>query len=336
MHNIFDQDSNFNKIYTFIGNTVTVGTGIISILSWIVRNILKNNESTDPVSITSVTILTYVLHFSVVLFIIAMGVLIIRTIYIAIKSKSEMYSLQKNLANFIHIQLIHKIRNNLVELEPITVKLNKFAKIDNSDAINECYESEIEKLRKNLKEYVDCLAKYLTSYRKSNISVCIKIFKTRDRNRKDFEDEEIITFVRSENTEKDRNNNNNKTFVGQNTDFSNLCKGQIIFFASSNLHKIKESGQYINDSKNFKKHKYTSTLVAPIRYNNNDQNNTRINKSIRPDIIGFLCIDSKDKIEEWESPDSFELQLLAIFSDVLYVYIKEFYKCFENSGLVLY
>lgn len=101
-------------------------------------------------------------------------------------------------------------------------------------------------------------------------------------------------------------------------------------FGSSNLHKIKESGQYINDSVNWKNDKYTSTLVTPIRYYNNNSNNNDTN--IKSDIIGFLCIDSEDEIKEWENEDSFELQLLATFSDILYVYIKEFYRCFENTG----
>lgn len=119
----------------------------------------------------------------------------------------------------------------------------------------------------------------------------------------------------------------------KNTDFTNLCKGQIVFFGSSDLHKITDSGQYINDSRNWEENKYTSTLVTPIRYYNNDIYNSRT-RNIKPDIIGFLCIDSKDEIKEWEYSDSFELQLLAAFSDVLYVYIKEFYKCFENTGII--
>lgn len=178
---------------------------------------------------------------------------------------------------------------------------------------------------------VDALATYLSKYRNSTISVCVKIFKKRDRNRNDFLSEEIVSLARSSNTEAERVNDE-KTIIGQNTDFANLCKGQIIFFASSNLYKNKESGQYINDSKNWKEKKYKSTLVTPIQYHNNNDSNNEHNRNIKSDVIGFLCIDSQEEIKEWENSDSFELQFMAMFSDILYVYIKEFYKCFENVG----
>lgn len=183
-----------------------------------------------------------------------------------------------------------------------------------------------------MKEYIDSLSEYLSDYRGTTVSICIKVFKKRDRNRSEFQTEEIITLSRSSNTEHERCNSNN-TYVGQNTDFTNLCNGQIIFFASSNLHKIEESGQYINDSPNWESSKYTSTLVTPIRYNNNSKN--KGNNYIKPDIIGFLCIDSMDEIQEWENSDSFELQIMAAFSDILYIYLKEFYNCFENNGIAI-
>ncbi len=183
----------------------------------------------------------------------------------------------------------------------------------NIDAISESYNFELKILQNNVKEYINELSTYLTNYRNSTISACIKIFKRRNRNRNEFQSEEIITLARSSNTEYERNNQK-QTFVGQNTDFTNLCNGQIIFFGSSNLNKINESGHYINDSVNWESKKYTSTLVTPIRYYNDNYGNQR-NINIKSDIIGFLCIDSKDEIKEWESSDSFELQMMAVFSD---------------------
>lgn len=327
MFNIYEPDTKFNKIFMFIGNTITVVTGIFAIISFIAKEIIKNFSDLPPILIS---IITVVLHFCVVVFIIALVSLLIRIIYIAFKHKSESFYMQRKLAEFLHQQLIHNVRNNIVELESLYDKLEKYSKNNNIDAISQCYELEIKELKENLKEYVDELADYLSNYRGDTISVCIKVFKERDRNRNEFQSEEIVSFVRSSNTEKTRNNSE-KTFVGQNTDFTNLCKGQIVFFGSSNLNKIRESGQYINDSINWKENKYTSTLVAPIRYYNNNSDNER-NKNIKPDIIGFLCIDSENEIKEWEFSDSFELQILAAFSDVLYVYIKEFYKCFESTG----
>lgn len=301
----------------------------MAFLSWIIGEISK--KFSDLPSFL-VSILEFILHFCIVAFIIGLICVVIRIIYVGIKSKAEAFYIQRKITEFLHQQLIHKIRNNIVELEPLSIKLHNFSKDNNIDAISECYNTEIITLKKNLKEYIDSLSLYLSKYRGSTISICIKVFKKRDRNRSEFQSEEIISLARSSNTESERNNSK-KTYVGQNTDFTNLCKGQIVFFGSSNLHKINESGQYINDSKNWEECKYTSTLVTPIRYHNNDSSND--NKYIKPDIIGFLCIDSKDEIKEWENSDCFELQILAAFSDILYVYIKEFYNCFENNGFIL-
>ena len=325
MSNVYEPDTKFNKIFMFIGNTITIVTGCVAFISWIISTV---SNYFLGISNLITSFLKYVVHICVIGFIIGLVSIFIRILYVGIKSKSEAFYTQRKTTEFLHLQLIHKIRNNIVELEPLSLKLQKFAKTNNLEAISECYNNELSILSNNLKGYVDSLSKYLTEYRGSTISICIKVFRKRDRNRSEFQSEEIITLTRSSNTETDRNNNE-RTFVGQNTDFTNLCKGQMIFFASSNLHKIEESGQYINDSKNWKNDKYTSTLVTPIRYNNNSGNN-----NIKSDIIGFLCIDSMDEIPEWENSDSFELQVLAIFSDILYVYIKEFYNCFENNGII--
>lgn len=327
MFNMTDPNTNFNKTYMFIGNGITIFTGLIAFISWMIKKIAK---ITNIIPINIVDILSYVFNFCILIFVIALGCLFIRIIYVSIRAKSESFYIQRKLSAFLHINLIHSIRNNIVELEPVLEKLEKYKKTNNTDAMDECYNSEVKTLQDNLKSYVDSLSLYLSEYRNSTISVCIKIFKKRDRNRNDFLSEEIVSLARSSNTEDDRANDK-RTFIGENTDFTNLCKGQIIFFASSNLHKNKESGQYINDSINWKENKYKSTLVTPIQYHNNNSNKEH-NKNIKSDVIGFLCIDSQDEIKEWENSDSFELQFMAMFSDILYVYLKEFYKCFEDVG----
>lgn len=329
MHNIFDPNTKFNKVYMFLGNTFTVVSGIFALISWIISLITNMLSNSHPVIYT---IATYVLHFCVVTFILGLVCLLSRIIYTCFKTKSEAFYLQRKLTEFIHKNLIHIVRNNIVELEVISAKSQKFLKENNTEAISELYNSGLKTLKKNLKTYVDNLSLYLSKYRSTTISVCIKVFKNRDRNRNEFQSEEIIVLARSTNTESERNSNK-KNFIGQNTDFTNLCKGQIVFFGSSNLKKLNGSGQYINDSENWETDKYTSTLVTPIRYYNNNFDSEH-NKNVRPDTIGFLCIDSKDEIKEWENSDSFELQLMATFSDILYIYIKEFYACFEKTGII--
>lgn len=328
MSDIIEPNTKFNKLYTFIGNLITIISGCVAFVSWLIHKITKNIKK-FPQSVNY--FLHILLNLCIVLFIIGLTLLIIRVIYIAITSRINAHDIQRKVTKFLHQNLIHKVRNDIVELELLTPTLVQYSKDKNGHALLEFYDKELSVLRNKLKDYIDCLEKYLTEYRGNEISVCIKIFEKRDRNRTKFLDEKIITLTRSSNTEKERNNNY-ETTIGSNTDFTNLCKGQIVFFASSNLNKIEQSGQYINNSTNYKNGQYKSTLVTPIRYYNNAVNNNKNN--ITSDVIGFLCIDSKEEIVEWESSDSFELQLLAAFSDILYVYIKEFYNCFEKAGYI--
>jgi hypothetical protein len=321
---MIEPDTKFNKVYSFIGNTMTIVSGFLAFVSWIISEIAKYINF-FPKNINNFAY--SFLNLWTILFIIGIVLIFVRLIYVAIKSRTESNDMQRKVTKFLHQNLIHKVRNDIVELEILTPVLIKYVNDGNNDALLEFYDKELLVLKSKLKGYVDCLASYLTKYRSNEISVCIKVFKNRDRNRTKFLEEEIITFARSSNTEKERNNSNITT-IGANTDFANLCRGQIVFFASSNLNKIEKSGQYINDSVNWKNSKYISTLVIPIRYYNNAVTNN--NNNIKSDVIGFLCIDSKEEIIEWESSNSFELQLLASFADILYVYIKEFYNCFEK------
>lgn len=321
MQNILDSDTKFNKIYTFIGNTITVVSGIVSIASWVVKKLFVYFKWTPQ---PLFHYLQYIVNVSKILFIVCLLFLLFRMIEIAILAKSQSLYLQMKLAKLIHINLIHEIRNNIVELKFTSEKAKKFIKDNNYEAISECYNSELRRLKDTLNNYVDSLANYLSSYRNSTISVCIKVLNSGN----DLYSNQLFTLSRSSNTKESRTNSKNTT-IQENTDFANLYKGETVFFGCSNLLKLKSSGQYINDSPNWKQNKYISTLVTPIRYYNKNQKST-VNNTIKADIIGFLCIDSMDEIKEWENEDSFELQIMAIYSDILYVYIKEFYACFPN------
>lgn len=211
MYKIYDPNTTFNKIFTFIGNSVTIGTGFLGIVSWIIKNSINNFSSINPIY---ATISTFILHFCIVAFIFGLICLIIRIVYVAFKSKAQSLYIQRKLTEFLHKQLVHKVRNNIVELEPLYEKIQKFSKTNNKDAILECYQTECEELKKNLKVYVDDLSQYLSKYQGSVISVCIKVFKERNRNREQFQSEEIVSLVRSSNTENERVNND-KTYVGQ-------------------------------------------------------------------------------------------------------------------------
>ena len=131
-----DPDTKFNKIYMFIGNGITIVSGIFAFISWIVRGVSK---TTDIIPDTVIRFLSYAFNFCIIVFIIALIYLFIRIIYVAIRIKSEALYMQRKISEFLHINLIHSIRNNIVELEPVLEKLEKYKKTNNIDAMDECY-----------------------------------------------------------------------------------------------------------------------------------------------------------------------------------------------------
>lgn len=170
MISVYEPDTKFNKVFMFIGNTITVITGCLAFISWIIQKIPNLPEHW-------IKFLTFLLHFLVFVFIIGLTCFFVRVICVAVKSKAEAFYIQRKLTEFLHKQLIHKVRNNIVELEPLSLKLQHYSKEGNMEAISERYESEILNLNKNLKYYVDQLSEYLTKYRGVTISICIKAFK---------------------------------------------------------------------------------------------------------------------------------------------------------------
>ena len=246
---------------------------------------------------------------------------LVRLIYKAVRVDIRNRKQNTNLVKMIHKDLIHSIRSHIVEMDDLSVRVKEHPDI------NGLFNDELDKLKANIQPYVDALERYLSDYRNQKVSVCIKTFLDTSQFKNDYMNEELITIARSKATKRSRTSNH-RAVVGKNTDFINLCYGQSTFFGKAGLKELSDAGLYQNDSPDWWK-KYNSTLVAPIRYYDKDGINGNMN--INFDIIGFLCIDCKADIKEWESGNSFELQLLAILADSLYTYIRKFYNCFEET-----
>ena len=72
MNNIYEPDTKFNKIFMFIGNTITVATGCIGFISWIITQITKNiPQVPNWLSYT----FKYLFHFCVVIIVLSQEVL---------------------------------------------------------------------------------------------------------------------------------------------------------------------------------------------------------------------------------------------------------------------
>lgn len=331
--NFFDKHKNmvdnFNRYFNMVKN---IGIGATAIASFFTT--LLENEKISNFLVSKFGFLSEVFEFLskekyiiYVSFVILLVLTLFKFIYNAIMAKVEGMNRMSELLYMIHVDFVHDIRSKIVETDVyLTERLRNAEKTN--ETIDDIYNDELEKLKDNIQPYVDVLGKYLTSYRNKKISVCVKTFLNGKTNKSDYMNEELITIARSANTKKLRSSSHH-SYVKNNTDFIDLCCGQSSFFGRANLRRLSDEGLYKNDTPKWWK-KYNSTLVTPIRYYNKDKKNKNVNIDI--DVIGFLCIDCKDNVYEWEHSDSFEVQLLAIIADSLYTYIRVFYNCFENVG----
>ncbi len=238
------------------------------------------------------------------------------------KKGIEANSIVYNIMYKLHNDLIHKIRNATYELYNAKEKLKAYQ--NNQDAIQELQMHTFDNIINNLQDFTDTIADYLSKYNKDTISVCIKVIDSGQENIDNL-NKTAKTLVRSKNTSRDRKRINEGITVGKNTDFKHLCDGTNIWYHGVDLKKLYEMGQYETeaDVRDWQS-KYNSTIVVPIRYYDTN-NGTPIH-----DILGFLCIDSKNKIEHWDDTHSLELQFLAIFADSIYNYIKLFRRIFNE------
>lgn len=291
---------NFNKFKDFLITNHILSEGII--------NFILNNSN----GLISILLL-------IVLFILTMSIR---------KTGKKQIEVEKGtyiLINRIHNDFIHRIRNAICELYLLSEKIIKYKADGNCDAIQEVQLHAFDNLKNNLQEFVDSISDYLSKYNNDTISVCIKTINSGQNEVKDL-DKKARTLVRSRNTDRERKRTNEDITIGKNTDFIHLCDGTNIWFHGVDLKAKYESNEYMNEAEaNDWQSKYNSTIVVPIRYYNaNDETPTH-------DILGFLCIDSKNIIQEWDNINSFELQYLAIYADTIYTYIKLFRRIFDEG-----
>lgn len=320
-----DFADNVNRYYNMAKNIGIIYTGLIGLFT----KLLENKTFAENLKISNDIILTniYYNNFWIVILGILILLSILKFLYNAINAKSNNIKQMLLLLKMIHVTFIHDIRSKIVETDMSISRKIEITQQQHGD-IDLLYNNEFEKLKENIQPYVDALGSYLSEYRNKKISVCVKTFLNGKTNKKDYLDEELITLARSYNTRNARNRTHH-SIVRNNTDFIDLCCGQSSFFSRTNLKELYDAGLYKNDSPKWWL-QYNCTLVTPIRYYNKDGENENVKIDI--DVIGFLCIDCKENIEEWKNNNSFELQLLAIIADSLYSYIRVFYNCFEKIG----
>lgn len=320
-----------NSVFNLIKNIGGFFSGIFSLISIVIG--LKDVKQFLTVELNVPTvIIDFIVSkrrvaflafcFFLVLFLFAF---IRRAIKVSMDKINERTFLLKDL----HEKLIHNIRNNIAEMQAILPM--KIKECEENGDLDELYNSELNLLQSNLQIYADFLSTRISDYRNQKVSACIKTFVSKNGqsgNTVDYRKEMLTTIARSKNTDKARIKEK-PTSVEANTDFYDLCNGRILFFGKTNLRKLYNQKLYKNDTPFFWKY-YNSTLVVSIRYC--EKKKEEYDLDIRIDTIGFLCIDCKDIIPEWEEADSYELQFMAVIADSLYTYLRIFYNFFDNVG----
>lgn len=291
---------NFDKFKNFLSKNNILSENLIDIIS--------NNTN---------GIISMILVIALIVLIFAIK----RTAKKEIQTSINTYS----VINKLHNEFSHKLRDGIYNLYLKNERVIELKMSSNNDAIKEVQERAFDNLILDLQSFVDLIADYLSSYNMDVISVCIKIINPGQDNVED-KDKMAKTLVRSKNTKRERKRRNENIILGNNSDFKHLCDGTNIWYHGVDLKTMYDNGQYKNEAeaKDWQD-KYNSTIVVPIRYY---EVNDRVSIN---DILGFLCIDSKNIIKNWDDINSFELQYLAIFADSIYTYIKLFKRLFEEG-----
>lgn len=226
-----------------------------------------------------------------------------------------------NLVRHMHLDLAHNIRDGVARIEKIELRI--LSGLNNNMALfAEIYENEKDKAYNTMRDLMRYLSDYLSSTRFNNgdVYACIKIISQNAED--EYEKMSVVTFVRSPNTPKSRLNKDKPVVVGKCSDYMDFCYEGKSDFKSSNLQKLEKIGLYENDSDNYKAGEYSSTILTPIRHIQKERKNGEIFANY--EVLGFVCIDSKENNEHWENEDSIELQMLSMISDSLYIYFREF------------
>lgn len=190
-------------------------------------------------------------------------------------------------------------------------------------------DAEQRTLADTLEPALTSISKYLSKRYNTHTSTCIKVFSGKDRHLP-VEERQLCTLARCLNSSKRRRKQRNrKNQLKYNSDFKEILSLQKAFFSSCSLQEEFRSDRYLTDSEHFLKEPYESTIVVPI--------STYLSKSlasqsseIEHHTLGFLCIDSKEKIESWTDPESLALMLLSFMANMFFGYLYTFHHLLDN------
>jgi len=268
---------------------------------------------------SQIPIWTYIFSISAAICILS----IIAVIGVHLSIKNDRISLGKVYSKCFH-ELLHDIRNYLEE--------------DDYICKNQIYSNAFEYKKKVTEISIALMNKLsarLTEAFGIDIRACVKLFGFIDAN---YEKSMLMTLARNET---DLNNmlreQYKKIKVCENTDFEKIFQStkdsdeNAAFFFQEDLIKYSKKNEYKNSTKDWQK-RYKTTIVMPIRYLRID-----IKDIEEPsyDLLGFLCVDSKNTKAFSSGYTTFIIELLKGIADILYHYYDgctTYYEYLQTKG----
>lgn len=160
----------------------------------------------------------------------------------------------------------------------------------------------------NLIDYIkELLEKISKIYPKAIFNISIKLVKSVDVGNP--EESLLFTWFRFP---KQMQGERNLYTIKNNTDFRALIENKGKFFFVSDLKKYSVLKDYKSESKNYLQ-RYNTTMVFPIRKKEKDK---------KYDIIGFLCVDSPQRLNNVRKNEEV-ISLFETTASVLYNFLKQ-------------
>lgn len=206
--------------------------------------------------------------------------------------------------SFSLLSVIPMMIRNVRDNKEIKLNLNKIKNVELALETSE----KIDFNQFNVEDYTkELLAKINKIYPKAIFNVSIKLVKSVDIEKP----EESILFTWFRFPQQMQGEQNLYT-IKNNTDFRALIENNGKFFFVSDLKKYSALEYYKNESKNYLQ-KYNTTMVFPIRKKGKDK---------KYDIIGFLCVDSPQKLNNVKKNEKV-ISLVETAASVIYDFLSQ-------------
>lgn len=242
----------------------------------------------------------------------------IKYIYNVPKAKNEV----RKILEKAHTSFIHNLRNDIMEFDEIVNQIiEEGGGGDYSQERVEKIKNKADNmLKKKTQKYIDFISDYLSNEYMTDdqVTAVAKVICPDDRDM-------VKTIARSKNTKDKRERKNEIAPIIDFSDLYNIKLYHLPCIKCPNLVKEYNNHLFHNDEdKSVWMDKYKSSITTAVRYYSEEEDN------IYCDLLGFLYIDTpKVQKEEWGEEGTIEYELLATFSDGLYLLFNSYYCVYE-------